>query len=88
MSFIRYPVAERACNFFESGSIRIRTHDDNGIILHAGWQNNYPLSDHEYFTIEIVQGFLRTAAYSAFRGQYSLATTQHYHNRHFCMLQM
>ena len=71
MSFARYAVPERACNYFESGSIRIRTYDDNGIILHAGWQNNYLLSYHEYIIIEIVQGSLRTAAYSLNGGKYS-----------------
>lgn len=62
---------ERACNYFESGSIRIRTYDENGIILHAGWQENHLLSYHEYIILEIVQGSLRAAAYSLNRGKYS-----------------
>lgn len=71
MSYARYPVPERACNFFESGSIRIRTYDDNGIILHAGWQDDHLMLYHEYIVIEIVQGSLRTAAYSLNRGKHS-----------------
>ena len=70
MSYARYPVSERASNYFESGSIRIRTYDDNGIILHAGWQDNYQLLYHEFITIEIVEGSLRAAAYSLNRGKY------------------
>lgn len=72
MSYIRYPVPDKACNFFESGSVRIRTYDDNGIILHAGWQDSYPLLHHEYFIIEIVQGYLRIAAYALNGGKHSL----------------
>ena len=78
MSYVRYPVTERASNYFESGSIRIRTYDDNGIILHAGWQNDYPLSYHEYLVIEIVEGSLRTAAYSLNRGKYSTQCSLYY----------
>ena len=78
MSYARYPVPERGYNYFESGSIRIRTYDDNGIVLHAGWQNNYLLSYHEYIIIEIIEGSLRTAAYSLDRGKYSTLYTTTY----------
>lgn len=61
---------DRAYNFFESGSIRIRTYDNNGIVLHAGWQDSHLLTYHEYLIIEIVEGSLRTATYSLNTGKY------------------
>lgn len=70
VSYIRHPVTDRACDFFESGSITIRTRDDNGVVLHAGWQDDYLMVYHEYLIIEIVQGSLRTAAYSLDSGKH------------------
>ena len=67
-------MSDRAYNFFESGSIRIRTYDDNGIILHVGWQDSHLSAYHEYLIIEIVEGSVRTAARSLNTGKQSCLT--------------
>ena len=68
ISFARYPVTERAYDFFESGSVTLRTRDDDGIILHAGWQESHRLSVHQYLILEIIGGDLRLAAFDILNG--------------------
>jgi len=68
ISFLRYPVTERACDFFESGSIILRTRDEDGIILHAGWQESHMLPVYNYLTLEITGGILRLATFHTING--------------------
>jgi len=74
-SFLRYPVTERACDFFESGSVTLRTRDEDGIILHAGWQESHTLPVHNYLTLEIAGGILRLATFDTVNG----GEVIHYH---------
>jgi len=56
ISFLSYPVTERAYDFFESGSVTLRTRDEDGTILHAGRLGLRP-----FFTLEITGGYLQLA---------------------------